>query len=59
MPDTCSLDPQAIAIEAGETPARRQTTIVTVTYGDRLHYLRRLIEQAFAFEQIKIGRAHV
>ena len=37
---------------ACDMPIRRQTTIVTVTYGDRLIYLRRLIEQAFAFEQI-------
>jgi len=50
--DTCDQDAQPLAISAGETPARRQTTIVTVTYGDRLNYLRRLIEQAFAFEQI-------
>jgi GT2 family glycosyltransferase len=50
--DTCDRAVQALAVSSSETEARRQTTIVTVTYGDRLIYLRRLIEQAFAFEQI-------
>ena len=50
--EPCKQSAQAAAASAGEMPVRRQTTIVTVTYGDRLVYLRRLIEQAFAFEQI-------
>ena len=50
--EPCKQSAQAAATSAGEMPVRRQTTIVTVTYGDRLVYLRRLIEQAFAFEQI-------
>ncbi|MCW3148895.1 glycosyltransferase [Stutzerimonas stutzeri] len=31
---------------------KRSTTIVTVTYGDRLGYLRQLVERALAFAQI-------
>ncbi|HAG17557.1 MAG TPA: glycosyl transferase family 2, partial [Pseudomonas sp.] len=48
----CRQQTPAVADMACDMPIRRQTTIVTVTYGDRLIYLRRLIEQAFAFEQI-------
>jgi len=43
---------QIIDFMPSEEPMRRQTTIVTVTYGDRLGYLQRMIEQAFAFDQI-------
>ncbi|MCQ4264364.1 glycosyl transferase family 2 [Stutzerimonas stutzeri] len=57
MPNTACIEPcpqgaQPVVTTPCEAPLRRQTTIVTVTYGDRLIYLRRLIEQAFAFEQI-------
>ncbi len=48
----CRQQTPAMADMACDMPVKRQTTIVTVTYGDRLIYLRRLIEQAFAFEQI-------
>ncbi len=50
--EPCNQSAQAAGINPGEIPVRRQTTIVTVTYGDRMPYLRRLIEQAFTFEQI-------
>ncbi len=49
---TCSQSAQAVDIGTDEPTMKPQTTIVTVTYGDRMAYLRRLIEQAFAFEQI-------
>ena len=53
--EPCKQSAQAAATSAGEMPVRRQTTIVTVTYGDRLVYLRRLIEQAFA----ELNGAHI
>ena len=37
--EPCKQSAQAAAASAGEMPVRRQTTIVTVTYGDRLGYL--------------------
>ena len=39
----CRQQTPAVADMACDMPIRRQTTIVTVTYGDRLIYLRRLI----------------
>ncbi|EXF47201.1 glycosyl transferase family protein [Pseudomonas sp. BAY1663] len=35
-----------------EEPLKRRTTIVTVTYGDRLAYLQRMIETALTFDEI-------
>ncbi|MBW8455727.1 MAG: glycosyltransferase [Pseudomonas sp.] len=49
---TCSQPAHAVGLVTDETTMKPQTTIVTVTYGDRLTYLQRLIEQAFTFEQI-------
>jgi len=47
-----ALRPCVKAAELPDEAALKQTTIVTVTYGERLPFLQRLIEQAFRFEQI-------
>lgn len=57
MPNTTTIrslahPEQALDVSLDEASVKPQTTIVTVTYSDRLVYLQRLIEQAFAFEQI-------
>ncbi len=47
-----SRSPDVMPAELFLDSPMKQTTIVTVTYGNRMVYLRRLIEQAFCFEQI-------